>query len=136
MHFFSGSHVNDVFDLRLGWKDRAVRLFWSVWKGAPAPPALSSVLVLFRESLTHPAAWRHAHAPRAGSVLSALYFLVLWPITIAIIAPIWGGKDMAHTWVPEAIKLVFGQSVRSVSTFFSRRLSISNRDRGERRCSL
>lgn len=48
----------------------------------------------------------------AGSVLSALYFLVLWPITIAIIAPIWGGKNMAHTWVPEAIKLVFGESVR------------------------
>lgn len=75
LHFFSGSHVNDVFDLSLGWKERAVRLFWSVWK---------------------------------GSVLSALYFLVLWPITIAIIAPIWGGKNMAHTWVPEAIKLVFG----------------------------
>ncbi|GAA5960344.1 hypothetical protein JCM8115_001149 [Rhodotorula mucilaginosa] len=75
LHFFSGSHVNDVFDLRLGWKERAVRLFWSVWK---------------------------------GSVLSALYFLVLWPITIAIIAPIWGGKNMAHTWVSEAIKLVFG----------------------------
>lgn len=42
--------------------------------------------------------------------MSALYFLILWPITIAIIAPIWGGRDMAHTWAPEAIKLIFGQS--------------------------
>ncbi|BGP09996.1 hypothetical protein JCM10049v2_005879 [Rhodotorula toruloides] len=75
LHFFSGSHVNDIFNFSLTPQQFAVRLFWSVWK---------------------------------GSVLSALYFLVLWPITIAIIAPIWGGCNMAHTWAPEAIKLVFG----------------------------
>ncbi|GAA6044194.1 hypothetical protein JCM8097_006807 [Rhodosporidiobolus ruineniae] len=75
LHFFSGSHVNDVFDTSLTWREFCVRLFWSVWK---------------------------------GSVLSALYFLVFWPITIAIIAPIWGGRDMAHTWTPEIIKLIYG----------------------------
>ncbi|GAA5908544.1 hypothetical protein JCM6882_001295 [Rhodosporidiobolus microsporus] len=75
LHFFSGSHVNDVFDLSLSWKELGVRLFWSAWK---------------------------------GSVLSALYFLVLWPITIAIIAPLYGGRNMAHTWIPQIIKLVYG----------------------------
>ncbi|GAA5959727.1 hypothetical protein JCM3765_000077 [Sporobolomyces pararoseus] len=75
LHFFSGSHVNDVFNLDLTWKQFLVRLFWSVWK---------------------------------GSVLSALFFLVFWPITIACIAPRWGGRDMAGTWAPEIIKLVFG----------------------------
>ncbi|GAA6010670.1 hypothetical protein JCM10207_007796 [Rhodosporidiobolus poonsookiae] len=75
LHFFSGSHVNDVFDLSLSWRELGVRLFWSAWK---------------------------------GSVLSALYFLVFWPITIAIIAPIWGGRNMAHTWVPQIIKLLYG----------------------------
>ena len=43
-----------------------------------------------------------------GSVLSALYFLVLWPITIAIIVPIWHGQNLEGTWVPEGIKAVFG----------------------------
>lgn len=84
---------------------------------------------------------RVAHTPArfaAGSVLSALYFLVLWPITIAIIAPIWGGKNMAHTWVPEAIKLVFGESVRWL--FFPRATNLNQRARGmlaaaERRAS-
>jgi hypothetical protein len=47
LHFFSGSHVNDVFDLRLGWKERAVRLFWSVWKGAPRSPSPSQPLSVF-----------------------------------------------------------------------------------------
>ncbi|GAA6016298.1 hypothetical protein JCM11491_006807 [Sporobolomyces phaffii] len=75
LHFFSGSHVNDVFNLDLRPKEFLVRLFWSAWK---------------------------------GSVLSALYFLVFWPITIACIAPRWGGRDMAHTWTPEIIKLVYG----------------------------
>ncbi|KDE04324.1 hypothetical protein MVLG_05205 [Microbotryum lychnidis-dioicae p1A1 Lamole] len=42
-----------------------------------------------------------------GAVLSAVFFLAWWPITIAIIAPIWGGRNMAHTWVPQIIKLVF-----------------------------
>ncbi|SCV71684.1 BQ2448_3272 [Microbotryum intermedium] len=42
-----------------------------------------------------------------GAVLSALFFLLWWPITIAVIAPIWGGRNMAHTWVPQIIKLVF-----------------------------
>ncbi|SCZ88968.1 BZ3500_MvSof-1268-A1-R1_Chr1-1g00862 [Microbotryum saponariae] len=42
-----------------------------------------------------------------GAVLSAVFFSVWWPITIAIIAPIWGGRNMAHTWVPQIIKLVF-----------------------------
>ncbi|GAA5828413.1 hypothetical protein JCM5353_005067 [Sporobolomyces roseus] len=75
LHFFSGSHVNDVLNLELSFKEFATRLFWSLWK---------------------------------GSVLSALYFLVFWPITIACIAPRWGGRDMAHTWTPEIIKLVYG----------------------------
>ncbi|BGP50332.1 hypothetical protein JCM10450v2_006251 [Rhodotorula kratochvilovae] len=75
LHFFSGSHVNDIFDLSLTWRELAVRLFWSVWK---------------------------------GSVLSALFFLVYWPITIAIIAPLYGGRDMAGTWIPQAIKCIFG----------------------------
>lgn len=42
-----------------------------------------------------------------GSVLSALYFLVVWPIAIACVAPTWGGKNMAHSWVPQIIKLVY-----------------------------
>ncbi|GAA5909521.1 hypothetical protein JCM8208_006550 [Rhodotorula glutinis] len=75
LHFFSGSHVNDIFDSSLTLRQFGERLFWSVWK---------------------------------GSVLSALFFLVWWPITIAIIAPIWGGRNMAHTWTPEGIKAVFG----------------------------
>ncbi|GAA5885806.1 hypothetical protein JCM16303_006071 [Sporobolomyces ruberrimus] len=75
LHFWSGSHVNDVFNLDLTLKEFFVRLFWSAWK---------------------------------GSVLSALFFLVFWPITIACIAPRWGGRDMAHIWTPEIIKLVYG----------------------------
>ncbi|GAA5973444.1 hypothetical protein JCM11641_006464 [Rhodosporidiobolus odoratus] len=78
LHFFSGSHVSDVFDTSLSWREWGERMFWSVWK---------------------------------GSVLSALYFLILWPITIAIIAPIWGGRNMAHTWTPEIIKLLYGKSL-------------------------
>ncbi|KAL8280309.1 hypothetical protein RQP46_007226 [Phenoliferia psychrophenolica] len=42
-----------------------------------------------------------------GSVLSALYFLVFWPIGIACVAPKWGGLNMAHTWTPQIIKLVY-----------------------------
>ncbi|GAA6020771.1 hypothetical protein JCM8202_004571 [Rhodotorula sphaerocarpa] len=85
LHFFSGSHVNDLLEPKLGWRVRGQRLFWSTWK---------------------------------GSVMSALYFLVLWPLTIAIIAPIWGGADMQGTWVPQAIKLVFGFTLGLLQTPF------------------
>lgn len=34
LHFFSGSHVNDVFERGIGWRTTMERLFWSVWKGA------------------------------------------------------------------------------------------------------
>ena len=44
----------------------------------------------------------------SGLVLSALYFLILWPLAIAIVAPIWGGRNMAHTWTAPLIKLIFG----------------------------
>jgi len=43
-----------------------------------------------------------------GALLSALFFLLLWPISIAIVAPIWDGKNMAGGWAPEAIKGVYG----------------------------
>ncbi|KAM0754172.1 hypothetical protein T439DRAFT_172849 [Meredithblackwellia eburnea MCA 4105] len=43
-----------------------------------------------------------------GSVLSACFFLVLWPIFIAATAPRWGGVNMAHTWTPEVIKGIYG----------------------------
>ena len=73
LHFFSGSHVNDVFDLRLGWKDRAVRLFWSVWKGAPPrplPSQPSSALVLSPSRSPPPRGLRQARSSRRCISLS------------------------------------------------------------------
>lgn len=43
-----------------------------------------------------------------GFLLSVLTFWWYWPIAIAIVAPIYDGKELAHTWVPEIIKLLFG----------------------------
>ncbi|KAM0790782.1 hypothetical protein ACM66B_004630 [Microbotryomycetes sp. NB124-2] len=43
-----------------------------------------------------------------GALLSALYFFVFWPIAIACVAPPYGGVNMAHSWTPPIIKLVFG----------------------------
>ncbi|KZO97336.1 hypothetical protein CALVIDRAFT_536352 [Calocera viscosa TUFC12733] len=43
-----------------------------------------------------------------GALLSAVYFLLLWPIGIAIVAPIWDGRNMAGGWASECIKLVYG----------------------------
>ncbi|ORY88975.1 hypothetical protein BCR35DRAFT_300732 [Leucosporidium creatinivorum] len=43
-----------------------------------------------------------------GATLSALFFLIFWPIAIACVAPKWGGLNMAHTWTAPIIKLVFG----------------------------
>ncbi|EJT98226.1 hypothetical protein DACRYDRAFT_83971, partial [Dacryopinax primogenitus] len=43
-----------------------------------------------------------------GALLSAVYFLLLWPVSIAIVAPLWDGKNLAGTWAPEAIKGVYG----------------------------
>ncbi|GAA5879318.1 hypothetical protein JCM8547_000662 [Rhodosporidiobolus lusitaniae] len=95
LHFFSGSHVNDIFDMELTWSEFGVRLFWSVWK---------------------------------GSVLSALYFLLFWPITIAIIAPIWGGRNMAHTWTPEIIKLLYGALLGLLQTPLCAMIALGSED--------
>ncbi|KAF6767338.1 Protein of unknown function DUF2456 [Kalmanozyma brasiliensis GHG001] len=43
-----------------------------------------------------------------GFFLCVLTFWWYWPIAIAIIAPIYGGKELAGTWVPEVIKLIYG----------------------------
>ncbi|KAF8507393.1 hypothetical protein JB92DRAFT_2960715 [Gautieria morchelliformis] len=43
-----------------------------------------------------------------GFVISALYFMVFWPIAIAITAPLYGRVDMHGTWTPEIIKTIFG----------------------------
>jgi len=77
LHFFSGSHVNDVFNLDLTLKEFFVRLFWSAWKGQSR---VFSFLLRAKQSS------RLTEIVDPGSVLSALYFLVFWPITIACIA--------------------------------------------------
>ncbi|SNX82570.1 uncharacterized protein MEPE_01276 [Melanopsichium pennsylvanicum] len=43
-----------------------------------------------------------------GFFLCVLTFWWYWPIAIAIVAPIYGGKQLAHTWVPPIIKLLYG----------------------------
>ncbi|KAH9820607.1 hypothetical protein DFH28DRAFT_1120936 [Melampsora americana] len=43
-----------------------------------------------------------------GSVLSVIYFFILWPISIAIVAPIWQHKNLAGTFVAPIIKGVYG----------------------------
>lgn len=45
----------------------------------------------------------------SGLLNSALVFLVVFPISIAIMAPLIGGRDnVANTWWPEGLKGVFG----------------------------
>ncbi|GAA97983.1 uncharacterized protein L969DRAFT_69919 [Mixia osmundae IAM 14324] len=47
-----------------------------------------------------------------GLVLSAIYFSFMWPITIAIIAPLYGGTGInmrrQYPWAAPIIKLIFG----------------------------
>lgn len=43
-----------------------------------------------------------------GSVLSVIYFFILWPISMAIVAPIWEHKNLAGTFVAPIIKGVYG----------------------------
>lgn len=45
----------------------------------------------------------------SGLVSSAIIFLPIWPISVAILAPLIGGRDnLTDTWWPEGIKGVFG----------------------------
>lgn len=52
--------------------------------------------------------------------MSALFWFIWWPISVAILAPIWGGKNMQGTWIPPLIKLIYAftyaliQNVRSL----------------------
>ncbi|KAF8587162.1 hypothetical protein K439DRAFT_1659269 [Ramaria rubella] len=43
-----------------------------------------------------------------GFIISIPYFLIFWPIAIAIVAPIYGGEGLRGSWKPEIIKLLFG----------------------------
>ncbi|KAI5477523.1 hypothetical protein MNV49_006310 [Pseudohyphozyma bogoriensis] len=43
-----------------------------------------------------------------GAVISAIYFFPFWGITVAAVAPRWSSRNMAHTWTPMIIKLVYG----------------------------
>lgn len=43
-----------------------------------------------------------------GFAISFLYFLVFWPLAIAIIAPLYSSKDLHDTWIPPVIKAIFG----------------------------
>ncbi|EGF97443.1 uncharacterized protein MELLADRAFT_79831 [Melampsora larici-populina 98AG31] len=43
-----------------------------------------------------------------GSILSVIYFFILWPISVAIVAPIWEHKNLAGTFVAPIIKGVYG----------------------------
>lgn len=44
---------------------------------------------------------------RAG-VMCAIYFFLIWPIAILILAPIYTHRNMAHSYTPMIIKLVYG----------------------------
>ncbi|EOR04133.1 hypothetical protein E3P81_00092 [Wallemia ichthyophaga] len=45
----------------------------------------------------------------SGLLNSAIIFFVVFPVSIAIMAPLIGGREnVAHTWWPEALKGVFG----------------------------
>ncbi|SPC60853.1 uncharacterized protein UHOD_01789 [Ustilago sp. UG-2017b] len=43
-----------------------------------------------------------------GFFLCCLSFWWYWPLAIAIVAPIYGGRELAGTWIPMIIKLLFG----------------------------
>ncbi|EPQ28275.1 uncharacterized protein PFL1_04102 [Pseudozyma flocculosa PF-1] len=43
-----------------------------------------------------------------GFGLCVLTFWWYWPLAIAIVAPIYGGRELAGTWIPMIIKLLFG----------------------------
>ncbi|CBQ70588.1 conserved hypothetical protein [Sporisorium reilianum SRZ2] len=43
-----------------------------------------------------------------GFFLCCLTFWWYWPLAIAIVAPIYEHRELAHTWVPMIIKLLFG----------------------------
>lgn len=43
-----------------------------------------------------------------GFVLCLLTFWWFWPISIAIVAPIYGGRNLQGTWIPAIVKLLFG----------------------------
>ncbi|KAG0141197.1 hypothetical protein CROQUDRAFT_664159 [Cronartium quercuum f. sp. fusiforme G11] len=43
-----------------------------------------------------------------GSVLSVIYFFILWPISIAIVAPIWEHDQLAGKFTAPLIKAVYG----------------------------
>lgn len=40
--------------------------------------------------------------------MSCLYFAVLWPIAILCLAPYYSSRNMAHSYAPQIIKLVYG----------------------------
>lgn len=43
-----------------------------------------------------------------GFFLCCLTFWWYWPLAIAIVAPIYGGRELAGTWIPMIIKLLYG----------------------------
>ncbi|KAK4047873.1 hypothetical protein OIO90_006034 [Microbotryomycetes sp. JL221] len=63
-----------------------------------------------------------------GALLSALFFCVFWPIAIACLAPPYGGVNMAHSWTPPLIKLVFGFLLGLVSTPFVACIALGSED--------
>ncbi|KIJ46011.1 hypothetical protein M422DRAFT_29433 [Sphaerobolus stellatus SS14] len=51
-----------------------------------------------------------------GFLISVPYFLILWPLTIALIAPPYGGINLHGTWIPEIIKAIFGGVLGLIQT--------------------
>ncbi|GAA5919411.1 hypothetical protein JCM1841_006000 [Sporobolomyces salmonicolor] len=43
-----------------------------------------------------------------GLILACLYWIVYWPCCIAVIAGAWDGHNLAPTWIPEIVKLLYG----------------------------
>ncbi|GAA5881363.1 hypothetical protein JCM1840_004865 [Sporobolomyces johnsonii] len=43
-----------------------------------------------------------------GFILACIYWIVYWPCCIAVIAGAWDGHNLAPTWIPEIVKLIYG----------------------------
>lgn len=50
----------------------------------------------------------HTDEREVGFIMSCLYFAVLWPIAILCLAPYYSSRNMAHSYAPQLIKLVYG----------------------------
>ncbi|TIA91945.1 hypothetical protein E3P99_00852 [Wallemia hederae] len=101
-----------AFNIPRGWVDKFPLPAITLLPHLPIPPGtrrsdkLSSI-TLIKRFITSPLAILSTIL--SGLLNSVFVFLIIFPISIAIMAPLIGGRDnLINTWWPEGLKGVFG----------------------------